>query len=81
MDLKAAERKWASLHADRPFHDGSFRSWAKEFSDSHPFHFNDGVLVWVSDVDYSPADQFLRSEYAPLPGRVHDQVEDNGGEQ
>jgi hypothetical protein len=59
MDLAAAKRRYAALHEALPFHDGSFKSWVKERSDSHPFHFSDGVQVWVSDVDYSPDDNFL----------------------
>lgn len=59
MDLAAAERKWAALHDDAQWHDGEFKSWAKERSDSHPYHLNDGVRIWVADVDYSPDDDFL----------------------
>ena len=59
MDLVAAEWKYAALHEDMPFHDGSFKSWAKERSDSHPYHFNDGVRLWVSDVDYDPDGTWL----------------------
>ena len=81
MDLAAADRKWAALHEDRPWHDGSFTSWVKERSDSHPFHFQDGVRLWVSDVDYSPDDTFLQSEVAPLRGSAIDREEDEGGEQ
>lgn len=59
MDQAAAERKWAELHEEMPYHDGSFKSWVKERCDSHPYHYTDGVRVWVADVDYSPDDQFL----------------------
>lgn len=75
MDLMAAERKWAALHDAMPYHDGSFKSWVKERSDSHPFHYTDGVRLWVSDVDYTPDDDFLS-------GRgVVDREQDDSGEQ
>jgi hypothetical protein len=59
MDLAAAEWKWASLHEKEPFHDGSFEDWVKERSDSHPFHYSDGVRIWVADVDYEPEGTWL----------------------
>lgn len=74
MELAAAERKWAALHEDMPFHNGDFTSWAKERSDSHPCHYNDGVRIWVADVDYDP-------EGTWLGGGAVDREEDDGGEQ
>lgn len=71
----AAQRKWDAVHEAMPFHDGSFKSWVKERSDSHPFHYNDGVRWWVSDVDYSPDADFLSGR-----GAV-DREEDGGGDQ
>lgn len=75
MDLAAAERKWASLHEETPFHNGDFTSWSKDRSDSHPYHFQDGVRLWVSDVDYDPDGSWLSGR-----GAV-DQEQDGGGEQ
>lgn len=54
MLANGAARRWALKHKDKPFHDGDFQSWAKEPSNSHPYHFEDGVRVWVSRDDPGP---------------------------
>lgn len=59
MDLAAADRQYAALHEDAPWHDGTFTSWVEERDAGHPYHYSDGVRIWVSDVDYSPGDDFL----------------------
>lgn len=63
MDLAAAEWRYEQLHKDRPFHDGTFptdrRKWAKERSLKRPYHYRDGVKLWISDVDHAPHDHFL----------------------
>lgn len=59
MESAAANDRYESKHKDRPYHDGSFKSWAKDRSRQHPYHFRDGVTVWVHDVDLSPDDDFL----------------------
>lgn len=59
MEQAAAEWRYAELHKDLPFHDGTFTSWAKERSLSHPYHLSDGVSVWVAESDLTPHDHFL----------------------
>ena len=59
MQTAGAQRLYHLMHKDKPFHDGWFTSWAKEPSRSHPFHFEDGVSIWVSSVDLTPDDNFL----------------------
>lgn len=59
MSNLAARRKYDDLHQDRPFHDGTFTSWAKEADRDHPFRYDDGVTVWVSSEDLTPDDDFL----------------------
>lgn len=59
MELAAANWLYDQRHEAAPYHDGSFEDWAKERSASHPYHYRDGVRLWVSDVDYSPGDAFL----------------------
>jgi hypothetical protein len=59
MELAATERKWATLHEDLPWHDGTFSSWSKERNAEHPCHYNDGVRIWVADVDYDPDGTWL----------------------
>lgn len=59
MDQAAADRKWAALHEKEPWHNGTFDDWAEDRSDSHPYHYSDGVRVWVDKTDWNPDDQFL----------------------
>jgi hypothetical protein len=59
MALHAARRKYDALHKDAPYHDGMFTAWAKERSDAYPFHYLDGVEIWVSRDDLTPDDDFL----------------------
>ena len=59
MERTAAARRYASLHEDKPFHDGTFTSWSDKASDSHPYMFTDGVTLWVAQSDLSPHDHFL----------------------
>lgn len=54
-----AQRRYEKLHEKRPWHDGLFRVWAEEYSPLTPFHFMDGVSIWVSREDLSPDDNFL----------------------
>lgn len=59
MQLRAAERIYGLLHEDAPFHDGTFTNWASKPSREFPFHFNDGVSIWLSTQDDRPDDLFL----------------------
>lgn len=45
-------------HAEMPFHDGA-GNWAKERSRDFPYHYRDGVTIWVAPVDVNPDDDFL----------------------
>lgn len=59
MERAAAERRYSKLHEALPYHDGTFTSWAKESSAAHPYHFHDGVTIWVAREDVNPDDDFL----------------------
>lgn len=59
MDEAAASWRYEQLHKDVPYHDGTFKSWARERSSSHPYHFRDGVRIWVAPEDLAPDDDFL----------------------
>lgn len=59
MEAAAADALLDEKHKDRPFHDGTRKSWAKERSPQHPYHFRDGAKLWVHDIDLSPDDDFL----------------------
>lgn len=54
-----AEAQYDQLHEKRQFHDGTFTSWSDKRSPQHPFHYRDGVTLWVSDIDLTPHDHFL----------------------
>ena len=36
------------------FHDGTRQRWSKTRSSAFPFHYRDGVRVWVSKYDLTP---------------------------
>lgn len=59
MESAAANARYDAKHEARPYHDGTFQSWAKERSPHHPYHARDGVSIWVHDVDLAPDDDFL----------------------
>lgn len=59
MEREGAARKYARLHEKAPFHDGTFTDWAEKASSAHPYHFMDGVTIYVAPVDVNPHDHFL----------------------
>ena len=59
MELAAAEWRYDQLHEKRPFHDGTFGSWSEVRTHAHPYHFRDGVRIFVADSDLNPHDHFL----------------------
>lgn len=54
MALAVANWMYDQRHEEQPFHDGTFKSWAGNRSSSHPYHFRDGVSIWVSKFDLTP---------------------------
>jgi hypothetical protein len=56
---ETADRKYGELHKDKPFHDGTEKRWADAATPKVPFHFRDGVRVYVAPVDLHPDDNFL----------------------
>lgn len=59
MEQAAAERRYAILHESQPYHDGQFKNWAAKPSVLTPYHFGDGVRIYVAETDVNPNDQFL----------------------
>lgn len=59
--LEAAKRLYALIHEDAPYHDGSFKRWAKKPSRDYPFHYSDGVTIRLARTDEKPDDDFLGS--------------------
>jgi hypothetical protein len=64
MELAAAHARYAAVHEDRPFHDGSFKSWAAKRSSSHPYKYDEGVSIFLAETDVQPWDEFLTREDA-----------------
>jgi hypothetical protein len=64
MEQAAAAARYHALHEDAPYHDGSWKAWAKERTAATPYHFLDGVTVYVSTRDENPDDAFLTDENA-----------------
>jgi hypothetical protein len=82
METEAANHAYARLHEDRPFHDGTFKSWVKDWSPSHPYHYSDGVKIMATARDYNPGDLFTTKvdaspwDEALSPGEEPDQEPD-----
>lgn len=64
MALERAKRRYERMHEKRPWHDGTFpkdpAGWFEDYhATDHPFHFDDGVTIGVSQTDDHPDDDFL----------------------
>lgn len=63
MERAAAEWRYDSLHEDAPYHDGTFPTnpdrWSVKRTADFPYHYRDGVTLWVAEADLSPHDHFL----------------------
>jgi hypothetical protein len=70
MALASAEAKYEELHKVLAFHDGTFTNWSADRSSQTPFHYRDGVSLWVANIDLTPDDEFLS-------GRLADQSPDD----
>lgn len=64
MVKAGAEAQYAALHDKFPYHDGTFGSWAKDRSASHPYHYFDGVHIGVAEKDLFPWDLFTTATNA-----------------
>lgn len=59
MQQQMAQRRWDLLHEKAPYHDGTFTLWSDKPTPVCPFHYSDGVTIWVSPDDLTPDDDFL----------------------
>lgn len=59
MARAAAQWMYDQKHKDEPYHDGSWTFWSKDRSGAHPFHYMDGVRIWVSRENRTPDDDFI----------------------
>lgn len=56
--LAAAQALFDQIHKDAPYTDGD-DNWSKERTADHPYHYRDGVTIWVSKVDHGLGGEFL----------------------
>lgn len=71
MQLAAVNAMYDDLHADRPFHDGTFTFWGEKRTGMTPFHYREGVAIWLSKADLTPDDDFLGQGSTPPPIEGH----------
>lgn len=70
MEQAAADARYARIHDERKWHDGTFRRWAKEPSREHPYRYDFGVTIGVAATDLHPDDTFLSDEACgPIPAQ------------
>jgi hypothetical protein len=79
MQLEAVKRRYAELHKDRPYHDGTRVIWAEKPSRLTPFHFSDGVTFWLSREDLTPDDDFLAQKAPELTAQESPGQQDEAG--
>lgn len=73
MNQEAARAAYEALHEKRPYHDGTFTSWAERRGPSHPFHYNAGVSIGVADEDLTPWDEFTtKADASPVPSEAQE---------
>lgn len=68
MTQAAADALYDELHDAEKFHDGTFANWSTTRSKDFPFHFRDGVSIWVAPVDLNPDDKFTTDKNATPRG-------------
>ena len=75
MEREAALAAYNELHGeDAAYHNGTFTSWSKTRSSSHPYGAGDGVSIGVAQMDVNPWDKFTTERDAsPLPPSVSEQ--------
>lgn len=59
MARAAADHQYDALHEKAPFHNGTFTEWGAKWSKKTPYHYRDGVTLWVAADDLTPHDHFL----------------------
>lgn len=62
MEAAAANHRYDQLHEALQFHDGTFTHWAKHAGPETPYHYRDGVTIWVSTVDLDPEATYFQRE-------------------
>lgn len=62
METAAAQAAFDRLHEKRPWHDGTLTDWAEKPSESHPYHFQHGTRIWVTETDLGLGGAFTTRE-------------------
>ena len=60
MQLEAAKRRFAALHEVRPYHDGTMTVWMEKPSRMTPFHYADGVSIFLAPEELGLGGDFLK---------------------
>lgn len=58
-DQASADRLYGLKNDPKPYLSRNGKVRAEKASERTPFHYRDGVRVWVADRDVNPDDQFL----------------------
>lgn len=64
MEQAAAEARYDEVHEKLAYHDGTFKSWSEKRSKQYPYHYRDGVTLWVSKDDRTPEENIFNVERA-----------------
>lgn len=75
MQLAAINALYDEQHKAKPYHDGLFRIWGEKRTPLTPFHYREGVTLWISREDLTPGDDFLRQGLATSNGQGSGGVE------
>lgn len=66
MNLASLRARYAAQHEKKPFHDGTFHGWSAERTPDAPFHFTDGVSLYVSEQEPAEGEDFLTDAKRPI---------------
>lgn len=80
MNQAGAVWRYEQAHKQLKYHDGTFKAWSAERSPQFPFHFNDGVRIWVSQENHTPDDKFLTNPDLLEPDDEPEHDEQEGGD-
>lgn len=58
-EREAADRRYGEKHKAKPFHNGKDAGWSKDSANHAPYHFREGVRIYVAPYDVNPDDGFI----------------------
>ena len=66
MEQRAAEARYAALHEDAPYHDGTFEFWSSDRTADTPYRYDEGVDIVVTTENHEGSGDFLKRKYPGL---------------